>query len=214
MTWISAIFAAITLALVWFGPLPSIAKQSFAAHMSMHMAVVAVAAPLIALAVAGTRADPVRKAPRLLAPIPISLMEFAVVWAWHAPALHQAARHAAEVFVIEQASFLGAGTLLWIAAIGGDQEQRRVRAGGGVVALLFTSMHVTLLGALFALAGRPLFSHGGVSSTAAVVADQQLGGVIMLLAGGAVYLAGGLWLTVVALRPSLRSSLAIKERSA
>jgi putative membrane protein len=184
---------AAALALAWFGPLPALAARSFAAHMTLHMAVVAVAAPCLALAMAGTRADPVRAIPRLLAPIQVSMIEFVVVWGWHAPALHLAARHAAWALVLEQASFLAAGFLLWIAACGGDHAERRVRAGAGVVALLFTSMHMTLLGALFALASRPLFLHG--PDAASSLADQHLGGTIMLLVGGTSYLLGGLWLT-------------------
>jgi putative membrane protein len=169
--------------------------------MTMHVAVVAIVAPLIAFAIAGTRLDPVRRLPRLLAPIPISLMELVVVWGWHVPSFHQAARHDPVAFFLEHATFLCAGALLWLAVLGGDREQRRVRAGAGVAALLFTSMHMTLLGALFALAGRPLFRHSGASSSTAALADQQFGGVIMLLVGGAAYLAGGLWLTAVALQP-------------
>ena len=187
------------LALAWLGPLPNLAGHSFAAHMTMHIAVVAVAAPLLALAMAGTVADPVRTMPHVVAPIPASMVELVVVWAWHVPALHQAARHGTGAFVLEQATFMVAGMLLWSAAIGGDREQRRLRAGGGIVALLFTSMHMTLLGALFAVASRPLFHHAS-SSDVSPVTDQQLGGVIMLLVGGASYLAGGLWLTATALR--------------
>ena len=37
------------LALLWFGPLPERARGSFAAHMVMHMGVVAVAARLLKL---------------------------------------------------------------------------------------------------------------------------------------------------------------------
>jgi putative membrane protein len=67
--------------------------------------------------------------------------------------------------------------------------------------LLFTSMHMTLLGALFALANRPLFRHAPESAAVlAALADQHLGGSIMLLVGGVSYLAGGLWLTAVMLR--------------
>jgi putative membrane protein len=186
------------LVAAWLGPLPSLASDSFAAHMTMHIAVVAVAAPLLAFATAGGVADPVRLMPRVVAPIPASMIELVAVWAWHAPALHNAARQDATALVLEQATFLIAGVLLWIAAIGGDPEQRRLRAGSGVVALLFTSMHMTLLGALFALANRPIFH--AASSGSSSVADQQLGGVIMLLVGGASYLLGGLWLTAIALR--------------
>lgn len=208
------LLVATTLSVVWLGPLPELARHSFAAHMAMHIALVALAAPLIALAVAGTRVDPVRRAPHLMAPIPVSLIELVIVWAWHVPALHHAARQQPEMFFLEQASFLCAGALLWLAAIGGDYEQRRARAGAGVAALLFTSMHMTLLGALFSLAGRPLFSHAGLSSAPAALEDQHLGGVTMLLVGGASYLAGGLWLTAIALRPKLRATPPAQERSA
>lgn len=187
---------AFALLVVWLGPLPAFAERSFAAHMAMHMTVVAVAAPLIAVGVAGTRVDPARAMPRFFAPIPASIIELVVVWAWHAPALHQAARHNPAVLALEQFSFLAAGLLLWIAAVGGSREQRRFRHGAGIVALLFTSMHMTLLGALFALAPRLLYTHRPTRADAiGALADQHLGGVIMLLVGAASYLAGGLWLT-------------------
>jgi putative membrane protein len=195
----SLVLGLAVLAVAWLGPLPRLASHSFAAHMSMHIAVVAMAAPLLSLTMAGTVADPVRSMPRVMAPIPASLIELVVIWAWHVPALHHAARHETGAFVLEQATFVAAGVLLWTSAIGGDREQRRLRAGSGVVALLFTSMHMTLLGALFALANRPLFEPAS-SLDASQVADQQLGGVIMLLVGGASYLLGGLWLTAAALR--------------
>jgi putative membrane protein len=188
------------LAAAWLGPLPGLATYSFAAHMTMHIAVVAVAAPLLALAMAGTRTDPVAAMPSLVAPMTASMTELVVVWAWHVPALHHAARNETGAFVLEQGSFVMSGVLLWIAAIGGNHEQRRLRAGSGIVALLFTSMHMTLLGALFALANRPLFEHTPSLPALTAVADQQLGGVIMLLVGGVSYLLGGLGLTAVALR--------------
>jgi putative membrane protein len=142
--------------------------------------------------------------PRLLAPIPASIVELIVVWAWHAPALHLAARQQPWALVIEQASFFAAGLFLWIAAIGGGRSQARLHGGAGVVGLLFTSMHMTLLGALFALAPRPLYQH--IAAGHSSVADQQLGGAIMLLIGGTSYLAGGLWITYGLLRPSTRSA--------
>jgi putative membrane protein len=209
----SLVVALAVLGLAWLGPLPDLASSSFAAHMTMHMAVVAVAAPLLALAVAGTKADPVRALPHLIAPIPASMVELVIVWAWHVPALHHAARHHTGSFVLEQATFAFAGLLLWIAAIGGEREERRMRAGGGIVALLFTSMHMTLLGALFALTHRPLF-HGPSHAAMTSATDQQLGGVIMLLVGGASYLLGGLALTGVALRSWTRPAARSQESAA
>jgi putative membrane protein len=190
------------LAMAWSGPLPNLAERSFAAHMTMHMAIVAIAAPLVALALSGTSVDPTRAVPALFAPIRASVIEFAVVWVWHAPAFHHAARHHGWALVLEQASFLAAGLLLWIAVCGGDRAQRPFRSGAGIVALVFTSMHMTLLGALFALANRPLFVHGpGGLWGMSPLQDQHLGGAIMLLIGGASYLGGGLWATAGFLRP-------------
>ena len=46
------------LALLWLGPLREMAHHSFAAHMTIHMTVVAVAAPLLAFGLAASRFDP------------------------------------------------------------------------------------------------------------------------------------------------------------
>jgi putative membrane protein len=196
----------LVLAAVWLGPLPERAVHSFAAHMTMHMGVVAVAAPLLAFGVAGGRYDPVCKIPALFAPIPASLGELVVVWVWHAPALHHAARHSPLGLAVEQALFLLGGLCVWLSAFGGDLRQRGNRTAAGVVGLLLTSMHMTLLGALLALAPRPLFTHSDEWSGLTPLEDQHLGGAIMLLVGGVSYLLGGLWLTGRLLRWSSGSN--------
>ena len=64
-----------------------------------------------------------------------------------------------------------------------------------------TSMHMTLLGVLLALAGRPLYAHGGaLPSGLSALQDQHVGGVVMLTVGGLSYLAGALWLLASLLR--------------
>lgn len=191
----------VVLAIAWLGPLPALARWSFSAHMTMHMAVVAVAAPFIALGVSTGRFDPVRTKPGLFAPIPASIAELIVVWAWHTPTLHHAARHETWALVLEQSSFLAAGLFLWMAVLGGHRALREPRRGAGVVALLFTSMHMTLLGALFALAPRPLYGHAAHGpADLSSLADQHFGGAIMLLVGAAAYMIGGLLLMVGLLR--------------
>jgi putative membrane protein len=169
-----AVLGLAVLAAVWLGPLP----RSFSGHMTMHMGVVAVAAPLLALAAGGARVG--------FSPILASVIELVVVWGWHTPALHAAARHDPVAFVVEQASFLASGLLVWTTSLGRGGE----RAASGVVALLLTSMHMTLLGALLALPTRPLYPRHHTD-----LDDQHLGGAIMLLVGGLVYLLGGLGLT-------------------
>ena len=201
---LSLLSGLLALAGIWLGPLPELAQRAFSAHMAMHMGVVAIAAPFIALGIAGSAFDPVRKAPGWFPPIPISIVELIVVWAWHAPALHHAARHSFAGFAMEQSAFLIAGLAVWLSAFGGTHVRRNERAGAGIAALLLTSMHMTLLGALLALTPRPLYLHGGHLSQLTPIEDQHLGGAIMLLIGGASYLAGGLWLTAGIVR-SVRS---------
>jgi putative membrane protein len=189
-----------TLVIVWLGPLPQLAQYSFSAHMTMHMAVVAVAAPLLSVGIAGGRFDPTRHAPGLFAPIPASVIELIVVWAWHAPALHHMARQSIPALVVEQGMFLLSGFLVWLSACGRDAVHRQNRIATGVVGLLLTSMHMTLLGALLALAPRPLYLHSDIYSEFISLEDQHLGGAIMLLVGGVSYLCGGLCLMVGLLR--------------
>ena len=151
-------------------------------HMAAHMTAVAIAAPLIAWGVQGSRYDPANLFPRLATPLAAALVEAVIVWGWHLPALRRLVAHAPLWLALEQATFLAAGLLLWAAVLA-----PRHRAAG-VAALLITSMHMTLLGALIGLAPRPLYMHHGPEA----LADQQLAGVVMLLVGGIAYLAGGL----------------------
>lgn len=188
------------LAAAWLGPLPEWAPSSFTAHMTLHMAVVAVAAPLLALGWAGRASDPVRRFPLLFAPVPASLLDMAVVWGWHAPALHHAARSGSGVMALEQGSFLVAGVLVWLSAFGGDPERRPERAPAGVLGLLLASMHMTLLGALLGLAPRALYRDGPALLGLSALEDQHAGGAVMLVVGGAVYLAGGVALGAGLLR--------------
>lgn len=185
----------LVLAVVWLGPLPQMASRAFFAHMTMHMGVVAVAAPLVALGLAGGRFDPARYAPAIFAAVPASVVELVVVWAWHAPALHHAARSEALWFAVEQGSFLLTGLLMWLSAFGGGSHRVNQRRAAGIVGLLLTSMHMTLLGALLALSPRPLYHHSAGHFGLTPIEDLHLGGSIMLIVGGISYLAGGLWLT-------------------
>jgi putative membrane protein len=169
------------LLLAWFSPSPAPLWQ-FADHMVRHMGVVAIAAPLLALGIRGA-------AMPAIPPLIATLLEFATVWGWHLPAAHVAAQTFPAWFAAEQASFLVAGLVLWLAVL----HQGRPLAGAG--GMLLTSMHMTLLGALLILAARPLYP----SAICGGPADQQLGGMIMLGLGTPIYLLVGLILTARAL---------------
>ena len=198
------------LAGLWLGPLPELTRTSFAAHMTLHMGVVAIGAPLLALGIAGGPLDPVRRWPAMFPAIPWSIAELLVVWSWHAPTLHHAARAMRGGLVAEQLSFFAAGLAVWLASISGPPAAGRERAGAGITALLLTSMHMTLLGALVALTPRALYAHGGHNHDAAFtltrLEDQHLGGAIMLAIGGVSYLTGGLALAARLVRKPVASS--------
>ena len=189
------ILALLTVALV-----TTFAEGSFTVHMVVHMGMVAVVAPLIAHGVVDTPLDPL---PRMawMTPISASVLELVVVWFWHVPVLRAAAEASFTVTLVEQASFLAAGLLLWIVCFrpGAAGEGRLA----GTMGLLFTSIHMTLLGVLLALAPRPLYGEGTVSCFGiplSAAADQQIGGVTMLMVGALAYLAGAVVLLAGLLR--------------
>jgi len=159
------ILGMLALAGVWLGPLPQLAHGAFFAHMAMHMGVVAVAAPFLALGIAGRSHDPVRRWPALFPPIPISLVELVVVWAWHAPALHHAARHSAAGVVAEQGMFLLAGLLGALLAL----TPRPLYAHAGHFPNLTPLEDQHLGGAIMLIIGGISYLAGGLWLTAGLV---------------------------------------------
>ena len=83
---------------------------------------------------------------------------------------------------LQQVSFAVVALFIWLVAFAGSPL-------AGALELFFTSMHMVLLGALITLSQRPLYNLlclGGFGLDP--LTDQQLGGAIMLIFGGAVYL--------------------------
>lgn len=209
MRWGPLLAGVAVLIAAWAGPLPALSAASFAAHMALHLAVVAVAAPLIALGLPGAGAWLGGRLPRGLAALTLApvaaAIEMLVVWGWHAPALCRAARSETTWHAAEQASWLAVGLLLWMSALGSARQGDGAGWGpwGGVLALLLTSMHMTLLGALIGLAPGTLYDMVAIAGLPPLgwtpLDDQRVGGILMLAVGGAVYLAGGLYLIACAL---------------
>lgn len=165
------------------------AAGGFTWHMALHLLNVTAIAPLAAFAV--------RHGIPLRAPIPLlaAFAEFVVVWAWHAPAAHAFARDGTAGFLLEQASFVAGAWLLWASVADAVERQDRGAIGQSVLALLLTSMHMTLLGAVLALAARNPYRAdlcGSAATGLAPLADLQLGGALMLGVAATVYLVAAL----------------------
>ncbi len=167
------------------------AAGGFAWHMVLHLLNVALVAPLASLA---TRACRPRRLP---APLVAAFIELLVVWGWHAPAAHAFARTELGGFLLEQASFVACAYLLWAAVVDAVTRRDQGAIAQSVLALLLTSMHMSLLGGVLALAaGNPYRADlcGSAASGLGPMADLQLGGVLMLGFAASVYLVAALLL--------------------
>lgn len=194
---------ALVLVLAWSAPLlPQLAPLPFARHMLVHVAVLAVAAPLIGSWLAGAR----RARLPSLAPLPAAAFGLGIVWLWHVPLLHGLAGLSLLGWALQHLSFLGAGLLVWTSAV----RPARPASADAVLALLVTSAHLALLGTLLTLAP-PLYGHGihTLGDAYAELVGQRLGGLLML-AGALPYLACGLWLVERRLRGPLVRPLRVR----
>lgn len=204
MKHITLIAGIAVLAAVWGVAAFDLIGASFTRHMLTHVGVVAIAAPLLGTGLSGTRYDPSESVPLLFSPVIASLIDLVVVWLWHVPAMRELVAASTLAAVTEQASFLAAGLVLWLACLGGTGSAGTTRRNAaGAFGLLLTSVHMTLLGALLALAPRPLYGFEAVTCfgiTLSGAQDQQLGGAVMLLVGSAAYAGGGLALLARVLR--------------
>lgn len=205
--------ALLALALVW--PLDVLADRSFAAHMVQHLVLIALAPPLLVLGAPLVPFATLAPARRVIARLPWPWvahplaafgLHAAVIWAWHAPALFQAALRAPAVHTLEHATMLAAALVFWWMLL----PAGRARAGGrgtSLVWLLLTMIHLGLLGALLTFAPRVLYPAYGERPLAlglSPLEDQQLAGLIMWVPGGVVYLAAALALAAVWLEETQR----------
>jgi cytochrome c oxidase assembly factor CtaG len=206
--------------------------------MSQHEVLMLVAAPLLVLGrplVVFLWAFPVNWSRRIgnLAKIPaisrgwqlftIPLVAWLVhavaLWIWHVPVLFEAVLHHEWVHTLQHVSFLGSALLFWWALIHGP---RGVMGYGAALLYLFTtSIHSGALGALLTVAGSVWYpSYIGLTTSWGLtpLEDQQLGGLIMWIPAGLVYVIAGLalfagWLREADLRAAKRERAAAWLRS-
>ncbi|MGP3697011.1 cytochrome c oxidase assembly protein [Rhodobacter sp. NSM] len=182
----------VILLALWAGPLPDLARISFSWHMILHLGVILAAAPLIALGL--SRIAPLSLGWPIVFAVVASLAELAVVWGWHAPRLHEAAALDPMLFRVQQASFLLAGVLVWLPGL----APGRAAAAAGLLTMLFSLMHMTMLGVLLTLAPRLLYAPEICGSAFGLdpLGNQRLGGAMMAVAGLLPYLGGAALFTL------------------
>jgi putative membrane protein len=121
------------------------------------------------------------------------LIHAAALWIWHVPALFDATLDNSWVHALQHISFFGTALLFWWAITNSSVDRKNSFVG--VLFLFLTSLHSGILGALLTFT-REIWYPVYTGTTAAwgftALEDQQLGGLIMWVPSGLVYIGAGL----------------------
>jgi putative membrane protein len=213
-------WGALVLALI--SPVHAWGSVLFSAHMTQHELLMLVAAPLLVLgrpivpflwalprpwAVALARCSKLRAWETtwrtISNPVVAWIIHALVLWVWHAPALFEATLENESIHALQHASFLFSALLFWWAVIHG--RKRALGFGLAVLYMFTTALHSGLLGALLTFANSvwyPGYAERTASWGLTPLQDQQIGGLIMWIPAGLVYIAAGLALFAGWLRES------------
>lgn len=216
---------ALFVALV--SPLHPLGEVLFSAHMTQHELLMLVAAPLVvlgrpvvaflwALPTDGARlvggwgkAAWFQRPWRVLTnPLVAWGLHAVALWVWHVPRLFEATLRSDLVHTIQHVCFLGSALLFWWALVHGPQGW--LGYGTAVLYLFTTSVHSGVLGALITFARKvlyPAYNETTQSWGLSALEDQQLGGLIMWVPAGLVYIVAGLALCAGWMRESERRVL-------
>jgi cytochrome c oxidase assembly factor CtaG len=114
-------------------------------------------------------------------PVAVAVAFCAIWWAWHAPALFDAALHSSAVYALEVASYLTVGTLLWLQLVDSPPLRPQLSPLRRVGLLLGVAASGTVLGLIrvyssgLAYPAYLGFRHHVLS----VISDQQVGGAVL-----------------------------------
>jgi putative membrane protein len=181
----------------------------FSAHMVQHLLLLLVVPPLLLI---GAPAKPLRalldkpfyaKIEKFLAkPLVAWFLGVITVWAWHIPVLYNAALASENIHILEHTLFLITGTIFWWPVFSPLDDHRITTLF--VIPYLFTAaISNSTLGVILTYAKPglyPAYIHpvdeiGALSLIRqgwgiSPEIDQQLGGLLMWVPGGLVYLLG------------------------
>ena len=173
-------FAVLVLAFV--SPICALASALFSARVVHHLLLIALAAPLLALAF------PVRgRASVGLA----ALVHTVLTWVWHAPGPYAWALSSDPAYWVMEISLLASAIWLWRGLL-----DRREGPAAPVAAAVATMAQMGLLGGLLLFAGAPLFLvHLSTTGPWGIgpLTDQQLAGIAMAVLATPAYAGAALW---------------------
>ncbi|MEH3099126.1 cytochrome c oxidase assembly protein [Sphingomonas adhaesiva] len=169
------------LAVAFVSPLCALTTALFTARSVHHIVLLAVAAPLLALA---------RPAGRGGVPVTLTAMT-AMLWLWHVPAIYDRALSNIAFYWIMQLGLLGAGWSFWSATL-------RAPIPVAFAGLVGATAQMGLLGALLTFAPRPLYAAhlaSTISYGIGPLRDQQLAGLVMWLPGMLPFALAAGWIS-------------------
>ena len=185
--------AAIAVFAVAFGVLEHWTAQSFAVHMTQHMALMVVLAPLLVIGWAPSRP------PRAICAVWFAIAAVAAqtigLVVWHLPGPFDAAEANSAVHVLEHITLLATATAAWWVIIASPVATSvRFAACVGVAAPMM------LLGVFITLAPAPWYpSYAQPLGLLSPLVDQQTGGAIMWGPAGIAYVIAAAWLVASAI---------------
>jgi len=194
-------------------PLETLARQLFWAHMTQHLLLIMVAAPLLVLGAPWLQiwrglplslrrplartavkhpamAVPRRVFARLSAPVGAFVLSTANLWAWHWPAAYDLTLRNHAVHHLGHALFIGFGILFWAQVIDQHPFHARLTQLQRVVYVFLATIQAWALAVVLAYATAPYYAYaalparpGGISA----LTDQQFGAGIMWVPGSITY---------------------------
>lgn len=198
MTWRRGAFLLAGCAVVAVAlspPVDAAADENLTLHMVQHMLLLAVAPPLLVLGepvrvafdllpVAGARrlATWLRRPPlaTLLNPAVALSLFFLIVLATHIPAVFDTALESDPLHALEHASYLGAGLLLWSAAIGADPAAKPLSLIGVTGLLTAAMVPMLAVGVLLDTASGVVYSpYAAAAGSAAAFGEQNAAATAM-----------------------------------
>lgn len=197
--------ALVTIVVALVSPVDAASDLLFSVHMTQHVLLTLVAAPLFVLAAPlqvmgwGLPPGPRRAAGRwqgrlrrlLWHPaLPgVGLTVFTAVYVlWHVPVLYDAAITNDVVHALEHATMVGAALAFWAPIV----RPRRTNPGVGVLLLFISMIASGILSALLVFAPVGWYGHDATAAWGlSRLEDQQAAGAVMWVLGGAIYVGAG-----------------------
>ncbi|MFC7517578.1 cytochrome c oxidase assembly protein [Herbaspirillum sp. GCM10030257] len=212
------------LVVALLSPVEMLGEELFAMHMVQHELLMLGAAPLIVAGrplvvfiwafpaawrrhIASAIKSPAILGPwtALTRPLVTWSLHALILWVWHFPSLFQAGLTSNTVHTVQHLSFLLSALLFWSSILG---PHAWLRHGIAVPYLLTTAIHTGILGALLTFSPRawyPLYATRTEYWGVTPLQDQQLGGLIMWVPAGFVFVFVGLALAARLIVPPIGS---------